>query len=1265
VAKLRRTQSVPHPSDSLHLSVLLIFAAVVGFFGYRFYATERQALDLDLHNHLQEIVDLKANEIAAWRLERLGDAQVAAADSRLMPLLQRILRGHDSPEVRDQVLGWMNAMRTSYQYANVVLTDSTGHLRVSSGQLLGTPELYTQLTQEAIGSKDIVFRDVAADGQVSKSHFVLGAGLRSEDGQPFGAVLLGIDPWTFLYPVILKWPSTGKTGEAVLVRRDQDQALFLNDLQRSPGAAMKMRIPLTNQSTVGVKAALGQQGRIDGLDYSGARVLASAKQVPDSPWFVLAKMDEDEALQPLRQTGRMLWLITGSLILIATAGIALIRRHQISTFYRQRYEAEQERRALLGHYDYLTRFANDAILLLADDGRILEVNERATDRYGFSREELLQMNVRQLRPLDRRADFERTWQIIHEQEGLVYETENQRKDGSRFPVEVSTKLIESEGKRYCQSIVRDISERKQTEEQIRRLNRLYLVLSQCGQAIIHAQTESELYQQICRIAAESGGLRIAYVGLIDPRTQRVTPIAQAGGGAAFLDGVSLTAADDPSGPLVCNDILTDSATARWREIASQHAVRSSIALPLRRDGRVIGQLGLYSSEAHFFSQEEVKLANEIAETVSYALDALEQDRQRQQAEADLRISRERLELALDATNDGYWDWNLQTRENHVSPRYATMLGYEPGEVAGGYTAWRDMIHPADTPIMDEALKKLTEGRLDKWSIEIRAQCKSGAYIWILCRAKVVARAESGALVRVVGTHTDITERKKLEEQFLQAQKLESVGRLAGGVAHDFNNLLTVINGYAELLLSRLEPGNPLQTMAKAIGKAGESAVSLTHQLLAFSRMQVTQPKPIHLNSVLADSEKMLTRLVGEDIEVVTVLSAEPDNILADPNQIHQCLMNLVVNARDAMPGGGRLVVETSNIDVDAPDFSSDAELTPGPYIQLAVTDNGTGMDQETRRRIFEPFFTTKEQGKGTGLGLSTVYGIVRQCNGFIRVESELGRGSQFQIYLPLTTSDVGAVEGVLPSQPQSAATETILLVEDQENVRAFLSEALHSFGYSVLEASSGADALAMIVKHPEPIHLLLTDVVMPGMNGKELAERLRPLRPGIRVLFMSGYSGDVITNRGGLAEGLSYIAKPFAPEVLAAKIREVLNPSGRQTILVVDDQESVRNLFEDILTASYHVLLASDGQEALNILRRGEPIDLVITDLVMPNTEGIETIQAIRKEYPGVKIIAMSGALGGHFLKPALLVGADATLEKPIPPDVLQESIKEVLSRAN
>ena len=382
--------------------------------------------------------------------------------------------------------------------------------------------------------------------------------------------------------------------------------------------------------------------------------------------------------------------------------------------------------------------------------------------------------------------------------------------------------------------------------------------------------------------------------------------------------------------------------------------------------------------------------------------------------------------------------------------------------------------------------------------------------------------------------------RESEEQLRQSQKIEAIGRLAGGIAHDFNNLLSVILSYGELMSGGLPKDDPLQDELLEVRRAAQRAADLTRQLLAFSRQQVLSPKVTDLNVVLSNMDRMLSRLIGEHIEVRTRATTDLGMVMVDPSQIEQVVMNLVVNARDALPSGGILTLETANVDLDEAYAAEHADVVPGPHVMLAVTDNGTGMDKITKGRIFEPFFTTKPQGKGTGLGLSTVFGIVKQSGGHIWVYSEVGKGTSFKIYLPRVQQKVHvSSDNTRASAPRG--TETVLLVEDEEQVRVLAKNVLGRFGYHVLVAENAHKALEIVNGHEGTIHLLLTDVVMPKMSGRELAEKVTPLRPKTKILFMSGYTADTVVHHGELGPGVAFLQKPITPDMLVRKVREVLD----------------------------------------------------------------------------------------------------------------------------
>ena len=470
------------------------------------------------------------------------------------------------------------------------------------------------------------------------------------------------------------------------------------------------------------------------------------------------------------------------------------------------------------------------------------------------------------------------------------------------------------------------------------------------------------------------------------------------------------------------------------------------------------------------------------------------------------------------------------------------LGYQPEDYLGKNAF--EFVHPEDLPGVAKAFTEALQKHGNTACLTFRFRHKDGS--WRMLEGVGNNLLADPVVKGIVFNSRDITERRRLEEQYLQSQKVAVVGRLAGGVAHDFNNILTAIMGYSELMLRGFDSTNPFYGSIVEIKKAAERAASLTGQLLAFSRKQMLQPKVLDLNSTLANMEKMLQRLIGEDIELCCVPASDLGRIKADPGQVEQVILNLVVNARDAMPQGGRVTVECGNISLSRRDVDERLEVKAGEYVLLAVTDSGIGMSAEVQSHLFEPFFTTKELGKGTGLGLATCHGIVKQSGGHIAVASELGRGTTFKVYLPRVHDETDALPIRDDSSVLPRGTETLLVVEDEPVLRELSSFVLRECGYLVLEAIDGRDALRVARENQGPaIDLLVTDVIMPEIGGKELAEKLRAEFPATKILFCSGYTEDSIIHHGVVDEGIAFLQKPYTPTFLARKVREVLDAGPR------------------------------------------------------------------------------------------------------------------------
>jgi len=529
----------------------------------------------------------------------------------------------------------------------------------------------------------------------------------------------------------------------------------------------------------------------------------------------------------------------------------------------------------------------------------------------------------------------------------------------------------------------------------------------------------------------------------------------------------------------------------------------------------------------------------LERAIRHALALTAGERQRRHAEAALRASEERFRALVENSSDALLLLDAEGRVTYMTSSSSRQFGWTPDQMVG--KSIFEFVHPDDTDTVTARMSDAIRNPGRRVTQEVRFRHADGSFRTM--EGVAVNRLDDPSVGAIVVNARDITDRRKLEGQLRMSQKMEAVGQLAGGVAHDFNNLLTAILGYCNLMLDDMKPDDPLRADLDEIRAAGERAAALTRQLLAFSRRQMLQPQIVHLNAVVQQLEKLLRRLISEDVELSTSLAPDLMTVRVDPASIEQILVNLAVNARDAMPLGGRLTIETANVELDETYAVTHVTMLPGRYVMLAVGDTGEGMDEATRARVFEPFFTTKEQGKGSGLGLATVYGMVKQSGGYVWVYSEPGHGTMFKMYFPPAEQRAAASAAEHPGRRTSDGKqgwETVLLVEDEAAVRALAREVLRRHGYVVLEARHGVDALRVAERHNDEIHLMITDVVMPHMSGRDLAERLSRVRPKMKVLFMSGYTDHALMHRE-LTPGGAFLQKPFTPEGFARKVRSVLD----------------------------------------------------------------------------------------------------------------------------
>ena len=775
--------------------------------------------------------------------------------------------------------------------------------------------------------------------------------------------------------------------------------------------------------------------------------------------------------------------------------------------------------------------APEAISIVDQELRILRINGEFTRVFGFTADEAAGKRLDLLIvPPDRYAETAWIGECIKTESKLSLETRRQRKDGSLVEVLLSTSPVMLNGKRAgAYASYRDITEQKRAEE----LNAALYAIAARSQS---AEDLQQFFAAIHNIVGQLMNARNFYISLYDPQTQLLSfPY--------FVDEQDPTPTPKPLGrglteyvlrsgePLLATPVVFEELVRRGEVELIGASSLDWLGVPLKSGTTCIGALVVqsYNENARFGERDR-----EILKFVSQQLAAAIEHKRYEEA---LRRSEARSRSLILSAAFGICRCTLGGRFLDVNPALITMLGHGSVEDLLQLNVRREVF------VNSRELDRLAEdyryaGSLN--GVEVQWKRKDGRVIIVRLSGCAASSTDEPGEVVLELIAEDITDRRQLEEQLRQAQKMDAVGRLAGGVAHDFNNLLMVINGYTEVLLEQLEKASPMHHKVQSIQQAADRAATLTRQLLAFSRKQLLELKVIDVNTVIGDMERLLRPLIGENIELVTRLSTQTGHTRADAGQLEQVIMNLVVNAKDAMPEGGKLTVKSSDVTVRQ-NFSAHGFIQPGRYAVISVADTGHGMDTETQSRIFEPFFTTKEKGKGTGLGLSTVYGIVKQSSGYVFAESELGAGTTFYVYLPRVEESAEELSPAQSQQNDAGGCETVLLVEDEESVRELVRLTLTSRGYQVLEAENGESGLRIAESFKEHIDILITDVVMPGMGGRELARKLLLLRPAISVLYLSGYTEDAVVTRGALGPRTAFLQKPFTLQNLAKKVREVLH----------------------------------------------------------------------------------------------------------------------------
>ncbi len=1009
----------------LLFSVLATGIVVAGFFAYRDYARNHSA---ETERQLTTIAELKVHELTQYRKERMGDALLLFDNASLAALVGRYLEHPEDTANTQKLQKWLNNLEAHYQYDTVRLLDTNGITQLSSPRDLpqASPGELKILT-EILHSGQPALSDFYRSDNDHRIHLALIIPIldRENGNRPLALLSLRIDPEQYLYPFIQRWPIPSQTAETLLVRRQGQEVVFLNELRFQKNTALSLRFPLSQTDLPAAKAALGQTGIVTGHDYQGRPVIADVRPIPHSPWLLVSKIDISETNAPLRDN---LWAIGGLVVLLLLC---------------------------LG-----------TVMALA-----------------WQRQ---------------RANF--------------------------------------------------LQERLESATALKNLNRVYAMLGNINQTIVRIRDPQELFREACRIAVEDGGFLMAWISQFDKESGAILPVATAGRDDGYVDQLRITLDDAERGKgptaeairtaskAVCNDIEHDPRMYSWREEALKRGYRSSAAFPLIVFDTIRGAISFYAEEPNFFNTHELRLLDELAHDISFALEFSEQEENRRNAETALRDSQQLFATVANTSPALIWMSGLDKGCLWFNEPWLTFTGRTMAEELGD--GWTEGVYPDDLGHCLQVYAEAFEARTP-FAMEYRLRRHDGEYRWLLDQGQPRYDA-SGAFAGYIGSCLDISEHRKLENQMRQAVKMESVGTLAGGVAHDFNNILMAIIGYGQLALMSMDQNDPQRLNIEHILEGADRAAHLTKDLLLFSRKQISERKPVDLIGIIKTVEKFIVRVIGEDIRCETRLPDQPLTVLADSHQIEQVVMNFATNARDAMPKGGTFSI-TAQQTILNPEFTAAHGFgRPGPYALLTVADTGCGMAEQVRERIFEPFFTTKGVGKGTGLGLAVVYGIIKQHEGYINVYSEPDQGTTFRIYLPLIAAAAPEEKSEAKTEAPAHGTETILVAEDDKSVRALARTVLTKFGYTVIEAVDGEEAVQKFKENQTGIQLLLFDIIMPRMSGQEAYEAINKIQPGVKTIFMSGYAPDTIRAKAALGDTVPLLAKPLSPTELLQKVRETL-----------------------------------------------------------------------------------------------------------------------------
>lgn len=1086
--------------------VLGLLFLLVAAGGYLYYQRERESILETKYQELAAIAQEKARFVTSWLVAKANDAARPARTLFFRKAMEEWLKDPEHPSLLEAWKTKLRMDREVFGYDDALLLKEDAWTVLLSAR--EDPDPVHPFTHEAAQNA------IAAGGPVISEPYICCRGTVHLDvvcpvlrlnGELLAFVVLRMDLRKSLYPAVQSWPTPSPTAETILVKQDRNHVLFLNDLRHRPLSALSLRIPISRHELPAAQAVSGKTGMFMGKDYRGVEVLADLRPISGTSWFMVTKVDTSEILKEASYRGAVAVLFVAISLLFFSSLTALWIRHGRARLWKRLYNLERGLRLAQEGFRTTLYSIGDAVIATDTQGKVTIMNPVAEALTGWPEQEAigkeLQEVFRILNEESRLPAENPVNRVVREGMvvGLANHTLLVSRDGTERPIADSGAPVRDEKGEIAGVVLvfRDQTNERALARELERSRReWHQIFETVGNPSLVLDRELRVLE------ANEAALRMMGLEkgeILGKRCHELLGCSQN------------NRMDCPCGALVADGP---------RRICGAKRLSLKGRFYITTCTRVLDDQG--------FLEKIIWVAADMTEF--------------EEAQEALRASEGRFRSLVENSSQGIVVVQGE-RILYANPEALRLMGATMEEALRAH--YLDFTHPEDRELIAEPYRRRTLGEEVKGTVKFRITSLSGKVTWVEgYTAPIQWDGEKAYLVFL----QDLTERKRMEEerekleaQFLQAQKMEAVGRLAGGVAHDFNNMLSVMTGYAELAMAQAQGNKALERYLAEILEATGKSASLVRQLLAFARKQVISPKPLDLNEAITGMLKMLRRLIGEDIDLVWVPGHEIWTVFMDPAQLDQILANLLVNAKDAISGAGKVIVETQNVRFDEHYCREHAGFVPGDYVMLAVTDDGCGIDREILDKIFEPFFTTKARDRGTGLGLATVYGIVKQNRGSINVYSEPGKGTTFKMYLPRHETVGATSEGEIQSQESlPKGTETVLIVEDEPSLVAVYRKFLENLGYKVIPAYSPEEALKVADAHEGPIDLLLTDVVMPQMNGRELWETLKKTRADLKCLFISGYTANAIAHHGVLETGTNFLGKPFSMSALAFKVREAL-----------------------------------------------------------------------------------------------------------------------------